>query len=262
MNRMFETPELLELAGKYVDWEVLKSDLEDRRPELLAVVFEFQEKALDGQPDAAGLNAAREALVDLDEKIQAADNRLGRIHDEIISTARESIESQCRNLAELEDEVVEIQSTGAAELGKALAILEFFQGGPEKLFATPLINYNLSGSGGARVTAQAKAAAQAETKRLLKEYPRIGDFQIIRNRLQFLKNTWAKPVPQMIPRNPSEMDAAMMIKPLPGNEHVREAHLKNFFKGAVAAARKEAGVEAPKPKNPLHGYTLYGQPII
>jgi chromosome segregation ATPase len=247
--KKYLSPSTLGLGAEYVKFETLKSRLEEQRPQIYEKILELQEAELNGKSDAQTLQEAQTALVDCDQKIQAADKAMTRVLAAIPPALTKDIDSQFKKVGKLKSELDRRQAAAARRVHLAQEVAAFFQG------------TDLSGL---ETVSGKLAELQGEIQTISKD-PEALDFQDLTAMVAFLDRVWAEP-----PRNSSayqavEPDAdwktraAQAAKNLsgylaagPGDlagvrlmEH--EGHLRQFEREILAAAREQAGVDAPTP---------------
>jgi hypothetical protein len=227
--RKFLNPETFGLADQYVKWEVLKSQLEEQRPEVYERVLELQEATLAGKPNAKALDEAQKALVDVDQKVKASDRAMVRLLKEIPAALGRDIDGHYRNLSQLQDDLSQRRSQAARRVHLAQEITAFFQGSdPSNLEA---VSGKLN-------------SLQAELDKV-KADPESLDYEDLAQMVAFIEKTWASG----FVRQATTM-RELISQPM-GDEgkrrQEREGNLAEFQRQLIRQAREKAGVEPPAP---------------
>jgi hypothetical protein len=245
--KKFLSSKPMEVARHYVDFEAKKGELEQVRPQIYERVLELQEAAISGSTDSEALQAGQTGLVDVTQKIEAMTKAMDRTDAEIEPALAKDFDRHAKGLPKLKQELAQRQAAATRRLHLAQTITAFFQG--SDLAQLPSISDCL---------AELVKAVEA-----IKRDPEIFDFRDLADFVQFLENVWTTPVPNFVYESEgSEQDPnkrahlaarniAAYVAAGPGDLGVRrqhrEGHLKQFKRLLLAAAREQAGVDAPTP---------------
>jgi chromosome segregation ATPase len=246
--KKYLSPSTLGLAAQYAKFETLKSRLEEQRPQIYEKILELQEGELTGKSDAQTLQEAQTALVDCDQKIQAADKAMTRVLAAIPPALTKDIDSQFKKLGRLKTELDRRQAAAARRVHLAQEVVAFFQ-------AIDLA--------GLEAVSGKMAELQQEMQTISKD-PEALDFQDLAAMVGFLERVWAEPAQNSLVLQDVKQGAdwkekahvaaknlSAYVAAVHGYAATRlqehEGHMKVFQRQILAAAREQAGVDAPTP---------------
>jgi hypothetical protein len=230
--------------------EALKSQL----GEALAVA------ELDGEaPDPAVLEGLEAAINRKTQAFRALGTRLPELRKALSGLVNEQLDRQAapEQITRLNAEMAERRRQAAFEMGRAVAVLEYFQDvgsifGPQEVLLLGVNEAFEKNSPHRDLVAEALAAGRAlEQERLPQAFPNVGEFAELRQRAEFLKSWGRQPRPPV--SSPAEWQ--------PGERPLdKTAHLGRLVGEILAVARREAGLPKPKaaPPKPEPAGTVTG----
>jgi hypothetical protein len=230
--------------------EALKSQL----GEALAVA------ELDGEaPDPAVLEGLEATIDRKTQAFRALGTRLPELRKALSGLVSEQLDRQAapEQITRLNAEMASRRRAAAHELGRAVAILEFFQDigsifGPQEVLLLGISEAFEKNSPHRDLVAEALAAGRGlEQERLAQAFPDVRQFAELRQRAEFLKSWGRQPRPPV--SSPAEWQ--------PGERPLdKTAHLGRLVGEILAVARREAGLPKPKaaPPKPEPAGTVTG----